>query len=149
MKINIPLITLMAILAVPSTHAGEKYCEWDVKDFAIKQPLCGLTGNAERGRNLAIDRKKGNCLACHQMPIPEQDFHGELGPNLAGVGARYTSGMIRLRIVDEKKVNPATLMPGFYVDPASLRKVAKKFQGKTPLSAQEVEDIVAYLSTLK
>ena len=83
------------------------------------------------------------------MPIPEQDFHGELGPDLSGVGARYPAGMLRLQIVDEKKINPATIMPGFYVKPDTLHNVAEKFNGKTPLNAQEVEDIVAYLLTLK
>ncbi len=125
-----------------------KLCSWEVEDFQVKEPLCGLKGDAERGRKVVINRKKGNCLACHVMPIPEQDFHGEIGPSLVGVGSRYPVGMLRLRVIDEKKVNPMTVMPGFYFDPDALHKVPKKYKGKTVLSAQEVEDVVAYLSTL-
>jgi len=128
---------------------AEKLCSWKVKDFQVKEPLCGLKGDAKRGRKVVISRKKGNCLACHVMPIPEQDFHGEIGPSLVGVGSRYPEGMLRLRVIDEKKINPMTLMPGFYFDPSALHKVPKKFKGKTVLSAQEVEDVVTYLSTLK
>ena len=151
------LLTIMSLISTHFLFGGidtvtaseQSYCSWEVKEFQIKEPLCNLQGNVQRGRKLVIERKKGNCLACHKMPIPEQDFHGELGPNLAGVGARYPVGMLRLQIVDEKQINPATVMPGFYVKPASLQNVARKYKGKTPLTAQEVEDVVAYLSTLK
>ncbi|MCW8962876.1 MAG: hypothetical protein OQL16_03690, partial [Gammaproteobacteria bacterium] len=89
------------------------YCHWEVKNFAIEEPLCGLQGDAERGRKIAADNHGGNCLACHMMPIPEEPLHGTVGPPLYGVGARLTEGQIRLRIVDEQKVNPITIMPGF------------------------------------
>ncbi len=97
---------------------------------------------------MAINRKKGNCLACHNMPIPEQSFHGETGPDLNGVGSRYEIGELRLRVVDPKVINPDTMMPAFY-RADGYHRVAKKFQGKTILSAQEVEDLLAYLMTLK
>ncbi len=128
--------------------AAERYCDWEMKNHSIDTALCGLKGNAENGRKLAIDRKKGNCLACHVMPIPEHDFHGTIAPPLNGVGARYNEGQLRARIVDIKQINPMSLMPSFYKHPDKLHRVAKKFQGKTVLSAQEVEDIVAYLKTL-
>ncbi|HIP69679.1 MAG TPA: sulfur oxidation c-type cytochrome SoxX [Chromatiales bacterium] len=134
---------------VPNSAPLEKYCDWSAKDYAISKPLCGLKGNAERGRKLAINRKKGNCLACHVMPISEEDFHGTIAPPLVGVGARYNAGQIRVRIVDIKQINPASLMPSFYKHPDNLNRVAKKFQGRPPLTAQETEDIVAYLETLK
>lgn len=142
-------IVLLGLYAYPATAAEQAYCKWEMKDFQIKEPLCGLKGDAQRGRKLVVERKKGNCLACHKMPIPEESFHGELGPDLAGVGARYPIGMIRLQVVDETLINPATVMPGFYIKPDSLHNVAKQYKGKTPLTAQEVEDVVAYLSTLK
>ena len=160
-KINVfSLITLLALAGCAnsaaksdstsaSKNSATKMCSWKVEDFQIKEPLCGLKGDAKRGRDLVISRKKGNCLACHVMPIPEQDFHGEVGPSLVGVGSRYPLGMLRLRVIDEKKINPLTVMPGFYVNPDALHKMPDKYKGKTVLSAQEVEDVVTYLSTLK
>jgi sulfur-oxidizing protein SoxX len=132
-----------------SAWASEKYYEWQVTELEIKEPLGGLKGDPDRGRELAKNRKKGNCLACHQMPIPEEDFHGTIAPPLTGVGARYDEGQLRLRVVDIKQINPMSLMPSFYKDPSTLSRVSKKFQGKTVLSAQEVEDVIAYLNTLK
>lgn len=129
--------------------AGDTYCEWTADNLAINEPLCGLAGDPARGRVLAYERKKGNCLACHTMPIPEEQFHGNIGPNLAGVGSRYSAGQLRLRLVDMKLINPMTLMPGFYKNPQDLHRVMANFQGKTPLSAQEIEDVVVYLETLK
>lgn len=141
-------------MALPGTapadsRADGSYCHWEVANLAIEQPLCGLRGDATRGRALAADSHAGNCLACHQMPIPEEPFHGTIGPPLDGVGARYTVGQLRLRIVDEQQVNPWTIMPGFYRDPAEAHRVAGQFWGKTFLTAQQVEDLVAYLASIK
>ena len=125
------------------------YCAWEVRDYAIEAPLCGLVGDPERGRALAADSHAGNCLACHQMPIDEEPFHGTLGPPLHGVGARYSAAQIRLRVVDEQQINPMTIMPGFYSDPRSANRVAGEYWGKTFLTAQQVEDLVAYLVSLQ
>ena len=122
--------------------------KYEVKDDAIQASLTGKAGDAANGKKLAINRKKGNCLACHAMPIPEQAFHGNIGPDLKGVGSRYEAGELRLRVVDSKVVNEDTIMPAFYRE-VGLHRVLKKFKGKTVLAAQEVEDIVAYLTTLK
>ncbi|MCB2099561.1 MAG: sulfur oxidation c-type cytochrome SoxX [Rhodobacterales bacterium] len=106
-------------------------------------------GDPVRGRAAVINRQKGNCLACHSIPeIPEEQFHGEVGPVLDDVGSRMSAGEIRMRIVDPKVINPETAMPSFY-KLEGLHRVAKKWQGKTILSAQEVEDVVAYMLTLK
>ncbi len=83
------------------------------------------------------------------MPIPEELFHGTIGPPLDGVGARYTEAQLRLRVVDEQVLNPLTIMPGFYRDPRKANRVADDFWGKTFLTAQQVEDTVAYLVTLQ
>ncbi len=128
---------------------AEAYLPWEAVDFAIPKPLGGLSGDPERGRNLVVARDKGNCLACHQLPIPEEADHGNLGPPLVGVGARLTPGQIRLRLVDETYLNPVTIMPGYYRDPALLHRVAPALAGRTVLSAQEIEDVLAYLVTLK
>lgn len=115
---------------------------------SIPKSLTGKPGDAKKGRATAINRKKGNCLGCHKMPIPEQQFHGLVGPNLAGIAGRMSEGEIRARIVNPKLANPDTIMPAFYKSKGFTR-VLKKFEGKTVISAQDVEDIVAYLKTLK
>jgi len=144
----------IAVLAAPCAWAADVppeqvYCAWQEEGFAIEAPLCGVSGDPARGRALAADSHGGNCLACHQMPIPEEPFHGTIGPPLNAVGARYTPAQIRLRIVDEQQVNPMTIMPGFYRDPKLANRLADDFWGKTFLSAQQVEDLVAYLVTLR
>jgi sulfur-oxidizing protein SoxX len=123
--------------------------KFEITDGAsIQKSLTGKPGDPATGRALAINRKKGNCLACHIMPIPEQLFHGNIGPDLAGVASRYNAGELRLRLVDATVVNEDTIMPAFYRS-ANLHRVLKKFQGKTVLSTQEIEDILAYILTLK
>lgn len=119
-----------------------------VNGSSIPTSLTGKTGDPVKGRKHAINRKKGNCLACHVMPIPEQTFHGEVGPDLNGAASRLLEGEIRLQIVNSKIVNPDTIMPAFYRN-TGFHRVMKKFKGKSILSAQEVEDIVAYMMTLK
>ena len=119
-----------------------------VDDNSIPKSLTGKAGDPANGRKLAINRKKGNCLACHVMPIPEQQFHGETAPSLYGVGKRLSEGELRLQLVNSKVTNESTLMPSFYRT-YGFNKVLGKFQGKSILEAQDVEDIVAYLMTLK
>jgi sulfur-oxidizing protein SoxX len=144
------LLALVVLFAVgTSSFAEEKYLPWQMENYAIKLPLGGLSGNAKHGRDIARRKDKGNCLACHGMPIPEEPFHGTVGPPLNGIASRMNAGQIRLRIVDETKVIPSTIMPGFYKNPKEHNRVADEYWGKTVLTAQEVEDVVAYLMTLK
>ncbi|MEE3050574.1 MAG: sulfur oxidation c-type cytochrome SoxX, partial [Pseudomonadota bacterium] len=132
-----------------NTIAAEKMMKkYVVKDGAIAKSLTGKSGNAANGRKLAINRKQGNCLACHVMPIPEQPYHGQIGPDLNGVAGRLKEGEVRARLVNPKLANPDTIMPAFYKKDGFTR-VLKKFQGKTMLSAEQVEDLVAYTMTLK
>lgn len=136
-------------LAVHGDAAAAESVKYKVVDeSSIPKSLTGKPGDPKKGRALAINRKKGNCLACHVMPIPEQPFHGNIGTDLNGVGSRYSEGELRLRVVDPKVVNPDTIMPAFYKT-AGLHRVLKKWQGKTIIGAQDVEDIIAYLKTLK
>ena len=114
----------------------------------IDKSLTGQPGDPANGRKLAIDRKLGNCLACHVLPIAEQPFHGDVGPDLSETGGNLSEGELRLRVVDSKVLNPDSIMPAFYRN-AGFERVLKNFQGKTMLSAQQVEDVVAYLMTLK
>jgi L-cysteine S-thiosulfotransferase len=144
-------LSLLAPASLPAAEAGNPppYFDWQVENYEINAPLGGLTGVAERGRAIAGDPLRGNCLACHELPIPEQPFHGNLGPSLAGIGARQSSGMLRLHVVDQSRFNPETVMPGYYRPFGQLHRVAAEFHDRTYLSAQEVEDVVAYLATLK
>jgi sulfur-oxidizing protein SoxX len=141
-----------AALADKPTQAAkpsEPYYPWKMDQFAINAPIGGRKGDVARGRKLVADRNKGNCLACHSMPIPEESFHGTIGPSLAGLASRMTEAQIRLRVVDEQQINPASIMPGYYRDPKLIHRVLWEYEGLTMLTAQEVEDVVAYLVTLK
>jgi L-cysteine S-thiosulfotransferase len=115
---------------------------------SMPKPLTDAPGDAARGRAIVANRTVGLCLLCHSGPIPEERFQGNLAPSLAGAGSRSTPAQLRLRIVDAARLNPDTIMPPYFrVD--GLSRVAKNFQGKTILSAQQIEDVVAYLATLK
>ncbi len=118
-----------------------------VDEDSIPKSLTGKPGDPAKGRRWSIHRKLGNCLACHVMPV-EAPYMGEVGPSLVGVGSRYEPGQLRMLIVNPKVVNEDTMMPAFY-RMKGLHRVHKNFVGKTILSAQQVEDIVAYLMTLK
>ncbi|MFP6736224.1 MAG: sulfur oxidation c-type cytochrome SoxX [Rhodospirillales bacterium] len=141
-------VVLSFALSTNAIAAEKMMMKYVVKDGAIAKSLTGKPGNAANGRKLAINRKLGNCLACHVMPIPEQTFHGLVGPDLNGVASRRSAGEVRLLIVNPKLANPDTIMPAFYRKDG-LHRVMKKFQGKTMLSAEQVEDLVAYTMTLK
>lgn len=147
--LGLAAVTLGAAALAPASVSAAELVNYTIVDgTSIPNSLTGEPGDPERGRALAIHRQKGNCLACHTMPVPEQPFHGEVGPDLRGVADRYSEGELRLRIVNPKYFNPSTIMPAFYKT-EGLHRVQKKWQGKPMLTAQEVEDIVAYLMTLK
>ncbi len=115
---------------------------------AIPLPLGGLTGNAARGGAILRDRERGNCLICHQGVDRTEPFQGSIGPPFAGIGARLDAGQIRLRLVDSSRLNPDTLMPPYFRT-EGLRDVSLQYRGQPALSAQEIEDVVAYLTALK
>jgi len=114
----------------------------------IPSPLTATAGDAARGRSIVVSRQQGLCLLCHTGPFPEERFQGTLAPSLAGAGARLSAAQLRLRIVDARRVNPDSLMPAFYRS-EGLERVARPFEGKPVLDAQQVEDVVAFLQTLK
>ena len=136
-----------SVVSQPSFAGG--MVKYMIKDDAIAKSLTGKKGDPANGRKLAINRKKGNCLACHVISdLKDQPFHGNIGPSLDGVAGRYSEGELRLRLVDATKLNDDTIMPAFY-RADGFHRVKKKFKGKTVLTAQEVEDVLAYLLTLK
>lgn len=114
----------------------------------VPQPLTSAPGDAVRGRAIVASRQLGLCLLCHSGPIPEERFQGNLAPPLDGAGTRWSAAQLRLRVADARRLDPQSLMPAFYkVD--GLDRVAPAFAGRPVLTAQQVEDVVAYLLTLK
>jgi L-cysteine S-thiosulfotransferase len=115
---------------------------------AIPAPLTATPGDPARGRAIVVNRRVGLCLLCHSGPFPEEKLQGNLAPDLAGTGARWSAGQLRLRLVDASRLNPDTIMPPYYrVD--GLDRVTPALRGKPILSAQQIEDVVAFLATLR
>ncbi|MGB1111206.1 MAG: sulfur oxidation c-type cytochrome SoxX [Gammaproteobacteria bacterium] len=139
----------VALAADKKAAEAEPYYTYKVENFAIEEPIGGKTGDAERGAQLVVDQKTGNCIACHLLPIEGAEFPGQIGPPLFAIGARYTPAQLRVRVVNQKIINPMTIMPGFYRNPKELNAVGKKYRGKTILTAQQVEDVVAWLASVK
>jgi L-cysteine S-thiosulfotransferase len=114
----------------------------------IPDSLTGARGDVERGRTIVVNRQVGLCLLCHSGPFPEERFQGTLAPDLKGAGSRSSESQLRLRIVDASRLNADTIMPSYYrVD--GLTRVARNFQGKPILTAEQIEDVVAYLATMR
>jgi sulfur-oxidizing protein SoxX len=135
-----------ALLALPGGAAQEPG-SYSVVGDAIPEPLTNARGDAARGRALVVERSS-TCILCHSGPFPEQKFQGDLAPSLAGSGSRWSEGQLRLRLVDASRLNAATIMPSYYrVD--GLDRVGTLWRGKPILSAEQIEDIVAYLVTLR
>lgn len=115
---------------------------------AIPESLTGRPGDAQRGREVVVSRQLANCLLCHRMPVPEERFQGNLGPDLSGIASRLSEGQIRLRIVDSTRLNPDTIMPAYY-RVEGLRRVIAAYRDKPVLTAEQVEDVVALLATFR
>jgi sulfur-oxidizing protein SoxX len=141
---------LLAIWAasLPAAGAQQPLRPFTVAGDAIPASLTGAKGDPERGRKIVTNRHVGLCLLCHSGPFPEERLQGTLAPSLEGAGARWSEGQLRLRIVDAARLNPATIMPPYYrVD--GLSRVAPSLLGRPVLSAEQIEDVVAFLVTLR
>jgi len=114
---------------------------------AMPASLTGGKGDAARGRAIVTNRQVGLCLLCHSGPFPGERFQGDLAPDLRGAGTRWSEGQLRLRIVDSGRINPATIMPAYHRT-EGLARVAPAWRGKPVLSAEQIEDVVAFLMTL-
>jgi L-cysteine S-thiosulfotransferase len=121
---------------------------FSVAGDGIANSLTGGRGNSERGRAIVTNRQLGLCLLCHSGPFAEERLQGTLGPDLKGAGGRWSEAQLRLRIVDAALANPATIMPPYY-RLHGLERVAASFRGKPILTAEQIEDVVAFLTTLK
>jgi sulfur-oxidizing protein SoxX len=129
----------VSLLAATAAPAAEE---------PIDRPLTDVPGDAARGRAIVVNRQLGLCLLCHSGPFPEERFQGNLAPDLAGSGARWSEGQLRLRLVDSRRLNPQTVMPAYYRTDGLVR-VGAAWRGKPVLTAQQVEDVVAFLRTLR
>jgi sulfur-oxidizing protein SoxX len=124
---------------------GSRWCEAVVAVFLT---TAAFAGDAEKGRAIVASRQVGLCLLCHSGPFPEERFQGNLAPDLRGVGARMTEDQLRQRLIDPARFNPKTIMPS-YSRTEDLTRVAPSLRGKTLLSEAQIDDVVAYLATLK
>jgi L-cysteine S-thiosulfotransferase len=135
------------IAAALAVNASAQSPQPTIVGDGIPQSLTGTSGDAAHGRTLVLDRAT-TCILCHSGPFPETRFQGDLAPNLAGAGNRWTASQLRLRLVDASHFNPETIMPSYFRTDG-LARVGRNWVGKPILSAQEIEDIVAYLATLR
>ena len=145
------VITCFAATLVATVATAEDVLPSSVvyEDGAVRTSLTDTAGSAENGRKVFASRKLGNCLACHaNEDLAEQNFHGQVGPPLDGVAERWSQAELRGIVSNSKMMFEGTIMPAFYKDTGYTRPL-KKFDGKSILSAQQVEDVVAYLMTLK
>ncbi|MFM9883144.1 MAG: sulfur oxidation c-type cytochrome SoxX [Burkholderiales bacterium] len=134
--------------AIATNATAQGIAAFAVEGDGIRASLTGIPGDVANGRKVALDRNVGSCVLCHAVPDPIERFAGNIAPTLAGAGARLSVPQLRLRIVDSTRVNPDTPMPAYYRI-EGLNQVANTHQGKPILSAQQVEDVVAWLATLK
>jgi len=134
------------LVAVASTRAAAQGVTFEAIGDAIPRPLSAEPGDAARGRSIVVNRDQGGCTLCHE--VPGETRFGNVAPALAGAGARLSVPQLRLRIADSSRVNPNTPMPAYYRT-EGLTQVAAAYRGKPVLSAQQVEDVVAWLATLK
>ena len=115
---------------------------------AMPQSLTGARGDPARGGAIVANRQVGLCLLCHSGPFPEERFQGNLAPDLRGAGTRWSEGQLRLRIVDSSRITPATIMPAYHRTDGLVR-VAPAWRDKPVLSAEQIEDVVAFLMSLR
>jgi sulfur-oxidizing protein SoxX len=141
-------MTVIAAGAADRARGDDGLRPYAIVGDAIPASLTGTPGDATRGRAIVGNRQVGLCLLCHSGPFPEEKFQGTLAPNLAGAGKRWSAGQLRLRIVDSGRLYPDTMMPSYY-RVQGLTRVAPAFAGKPVLTAEQIEDVVAYLVTLR
>jgi sulfur-oxidizing protein SoxX len=137
-----------ALLASSGVLAQEDLRPYTVVGDVIPASLTGTEGDPARGRAIVVDRRRGACLLCHTGPFPEEKFQGSLAPDLSGAGSRWSEGELRLRLVDPTRLNPDTIMPAYY-RVEGLTRVGHAWRGKPILGAQQIEDVIALLSSLR
>jgi sulfur-oxidizing protein SoxX len=142
------ILAVLAAAWLSAAGAQEAPTPFAVVGDAIPVSLTGAKGDPGRGRAIVANRYLGLCLLCHSGPFPEERMQGTLAPDLKGAGKRWSEGQLRLRIVDAARLYPATIMPPYYRTDG-LSRVAASFRGKPVLTAGQIEDVVAFLATLR
>jgi sulfur-oxidizing protein SoxX len=142
------LWALVGVLLATAPAAASGVAPFTVAGDAIEAPLEGHLGDSARGEAIVRNRETANCLICHSIPATAERFMGDIGPPLAGVGARLTPGKIRLRVVDPTLLHAQAVMPAYH-RVAGLVRVDARYAGQPVLTAREIEDVVAYLATLQ
>ena len=142
-----PIAAILAALAFGGA-AAQDLRPYRIDGGAIASSLTGAPGDPVRGRAIVVNRTVGLCLLCHSGPFPEERFQGNLAPDMRGAGGRWSVGELRLRMIDSHRLNAHTIMPAYYkID--GLNRVAPAFRGKPLLTAEQIEDVVAFLATLR
>ncbi len=141
-------VVASSILCCATGRAEVGLRPYTVVGDAIPASLTGAKGDPAHGKAIVLNRQVGLCLLCHSGPFPEERFQGNMAPDLKGAGSRWSEGELRLRLVDARKLNPDTIMPPYYVVDG-MSRVAPAFRGKPILTAEQIEDVVAFLATLK
>jgi sulfur-oxidizing protein SoxX len=144
---GLSLLAALLLALSGAAHGADELVPYRIVDGAIPEPLTTQPGDPERGRHIVLDRDGGDCTICHAMPLPQREFHGTVGPPLDGIGRRATPGALRLRLVDPKALNAETIMPAYY-RVTGLHRVLDRYRDKPILTAQQIEDVIAYLLTL-
>jgi len=137
-----------ALIAVGLVVATPGLRVYTIDGDAIPASLTGAAGDPASGRAIVLDRRLGACLLCHTGPFPEEKFQGTLAPDLLGAGSRWSEGELRLRLVDATRLNPDTIMPSYY-RADGLTRVGERWRGTPILTAEQIEDVVAFLLTLR
>ncbi len=142
------LFAAIVVIAGAAWSAAKPLRSFAIVSDAIPNSLTGEPGDPARGRAIVVNRQAGLCLLCHTGPFPEERFQGSLAPDLRGAGSRWSEGQLRLRLVDSSRLNPGTIMPSYYrID--HLTRVGRAWQNRPVLSAEEIEDVIAFLVTLR
>ncbi|MEL7115903.1 MAG: sulfur oxidation c-type cytochrome SoxX [Pseudomonadota bacterium] len=138
------MLSVHAVGAAETAPSDVEFNEYG----GVSASLTGTPGDPANGAKVFANRKQGNCLACHEnSDMADALFHGEVGPTLDGVGSRWEEADLRGILTNSKMMFEGTIMPAFYID-AGYTRASEKFEGKPILTAQQVEDVLAYLKTL-
>ena len=138
----------LLVLSDLCAQGNQQLDDLQTQHEGVSTPLTDQPGDAERGRRIVLDRERGDCVVCHALPLPERRFHGTVGLPLDNVGSRYTAAELRLRLLDSKALSPHSIMPAYHTV-EGRHSVLEAYRGKPILTAQEIEDVVAYLLTLR